>query len=223
MNRNAFRQKLRDNGLGLAMLFLFVTFMVGLSIAGFYNYNEEQQEHGQETVSYIEYLGTSHFAEATFENWESEFLQMAALVILSAFLFQKGSAESNPPEKGSIGYKSPSEKTKGIPWGARVQNPFHYVYAHSLSIALGLIFVISFFGHAVSGAREFCNEGLVHGGECVSWIQYIGTSQFWFESFQNWQSEFLAAYALIVLSIYLRQKGSSQSKEVDAPHSETPA
>jgi hypothetical protein len=215
---------LRNNGLSIVLTLLFLLFLVGQAVAGMYEYNDEQQEHGQPTVDFAGYLNTSHFVEATTENWESEFLQMFFFVVLTACLFQKGSAESKVPDKEEPVDRDPrkTRKKKNAPWPVRKGGLALTVYEYSLSLAFLLLFLMSFTLHAVSGAREYNESEREHGRyEQVTTLQYMGTPRFWFESLQNWQSEFLAVGAMVVFSIFLRQRGSPESKPVDTPHSET--
>ena len=218
-SRHPIRRLLRDNGLSLTLLVLFVLFLVGQVLAGRRAFNDDEREHGRAPVSLGEYLGGSHFAEATAENWESEFLQMAAYVWLTAFLFQRGSAESNDPDGKER--RRPPPPARRMPWAVRRGGFVRKVYARSLSLAFALLFVVSFSLHAVAGAARYSSEQLAHGGQAVGTWAYVRTAQFWFESFQNWQSEFLAILSMIVLSIFLRHEGSPESKEVERPHSET--
>jgi hypothetical protein len=216
------RRMLYENGLSFAMAALFFTFLVGQSIAGWLVYNNDQDEHHAPQMSYQMYLLSSHFGEAVFENWESEFLQMAVFVILTVFLRQKGSSESNPLEgEANSDESSTPRRRKNIPWPVRRGGWVLRLYEWSLSIALFLLFFVSFAFHAVSGSTAYNQEQVQHGAQGVSLGAYLMTSQFWFESFQNWQSEFLSVAVLVILSIFLRQKGSSQSKPVDHPHAET--
>ena len=200
---------------------IFLVLLVAQSVVGHNQYNEEQQQHGEAPISYGAYLQTGHFLEAVGENWESEFLQMAFYVMLTAFLYQKGSAESKKIGEQESVDREP-KPTANAPWPVRTGGLPLKLYEHSLTIAFIILFLISFSMHAVGGAAEFCAQQREHGStECPTAIEYLGTSQFWFESLQNWQSEFLAVGSIVVLSIYLRQKGSPESKPVDAPHSET--
>ena len=218
------RRILRENGLSIVLGLLFIFMLVAQAVAGMYAYNDEQQQHGQPIVDFIEYLGSSHFLEATMENWESEFLQMFAFVILTAVLFQKGSAESRKLDEEEPVDRDPrkSRNKKDAPWPVRKGGLILTLYENSLSLAFLLLFVMSFTLHAVGGAEEYNQNQREHGSsEELSTLAYIGTSRFWFESFQNWQSEFLAVGAMVVLSIFLRQRGSVESKPVDSPHSET--
>ncbi len=217
------RQWLREHGLGIVLFGLFFAFLAGHSVTGFLQYNEEQQEHQTAEIGYVEYLGSGEFIESVFENWESEFLQMAGYVLLTVFLRQKGSAESKKLNGTEAVDSRPKRSVSpDAPWAVRRGGLALKVYEHSLSIALILLFLISFGLHAYGGAQTTCEESIQHGqGECVSTMQYISTSKFWFESFQNWQSEFLAVGALVVLSVYLREKGSPESKPVNTPHFKT--
>ncbi len=194
-----------------------------MSLAGQREYNEDQREHGEQTVSYVGYVTSGNFVEAVFENWESEFLQMSAYVLLTVFLYQKGSAESKDPDRPEPVDADPREHRDDpkAPWPVRKGGWVLRLYEHSLTIALFLLFVLSFLLHAAGGAREYTAEQLEHGEQAVSMLEYLGTSRFWFESFQNWQSEFLSVGAIVVLSIFLRQKGSPESKPVAASHAET--
>lgn len=214
----------KNNGLSVVLFGLFALALFGHSWSGWKVYNEDQQQHGGQTASFQQYLQTSDFGESVFENWESEFLQMGFYIILTVFLFQRGSSESKKndesnevdedPEKHSKDADAPGPVKRG---GWRLT-----LYRNSLSIAFISLFVFSFLGHAATGARKYNQEEIHHGaGKVVTTIGYMGTSQFWFESMQNWQSEFLAMFCIVVLSIWLRQWGSPESKPVHAPHSDT--
>jgi hypothetical protein len=216
----------RNNGLSLVLFILFFfTLIVGQSIVGQREYNNDQQEHGQPTVAYTEYLATSHFLEATMENWESEFLQMFIFIVLTVFLYQRGSAESKDPDEEEEVDRDPrnSQDKKDAPWPVRRGGFVLKLYENSLGLAFLILFLISFFLHAVGGAGQYNQDQLEHGagGQPVSAFAYMCTSRFWFESLQNWQSEFLAIGLMVVLTIWLRQKGSPESKPVDAPHDQT--
>jgi hypothetical protein len=218
------KQALRENGLSLVWLGLFALALVAQSVAGYLQYNDDQLRHGQTAVGYAAYLTTSHFVEATMENWESEFLQMFLFVVLAAFLYQKGSAESKALDKEEPVDRDPllSRQKPDAPWPVRRGGLALRVYQCSLSLAFLLLFLVSFYLHAASGAREYNNEQSQHGGaDQITALQYLSKPRFWFESLQNWQSEFLAVGSMVLLSIWLRQKGSPESKPVDAPHSET--
>ncbi|MET0996140.1 MAG: DUF6766 family protein [Mycobacterium sp.] len=217
---------LRENGLLLACLGLFGVFFLGMIVSGAATYNQEQQEHGShEQVSVVGYLTTGDFVEATFENWESEFLQMGMYVVLTAFLYQKGSSESKPLHQPAPQDADPRGVTPNrlTPWPVRKGGWALRFYEHSLSIAFFALFFASFALHAIGGVKAFNEEQLQHGETAISVWRYLTTSQFWFESMQNWQSEFVAVAAIVGLSIFLRQKGSAESKPVADPHRKTSA
>ncbi len=214
------RRRLRENGLTLALLGFFAASLVGQGLTGHRALNEELAAHGRAALSLGAYLTSGHFIEAVFENWESEFLQMAAFVLFTVWLKQKGSTESNPLGEGAGG-EEPDERAADAPWPVRRGGLVKAVYSHSLSIALGLLFVGSFALHAFGGMREYNRGQALHGQPLVTFFEFFGTSQLWFQSFQNWQSEFFSVAALVALSIFLREKGSAQSKAVAAPHHET--
>ncbi len=216
------RRTLRENGLSLAMGALFVVSMVGQIVTGFHEYASERREHGRAAVDAVQYLTSGHFVEAVFENWESEFLQMGVFVVLTIFLRQKGSSESKPLEGKEEVDEDPRRHVgePGAPWPVRTGR-FVGLYSHSLLIALFGLFALSFALHVVGGRMAYNEDQLSHGQSPVTILGYLGTSRFWFESFQNWQSEFLSVGLLIALSIFLRERGSPQSKPVHAPHAET--
>ncbi|HSU13996.1 DUF6766 family protein [Longimicrobium sp.] len=223
-------RKLRDNGLSLVAASLFVLALAGQAFTGFKVYNEDQADHGQQEVGFGKYLTTGAFYEATFENWESEFLQMSAFIFLTAFLVQRGSAESRKPDgtptgDGGEGDEDPRDHAgdAGAPWPVRRGGWVLKAYENSLSLVLFVVFLLCFAGHAIGGAAEYSQDQLAHGGTAVTALGYLGTPRFWFESFQNWQSEFLSVLAVVLLSIVLRQRGSPESKPVHAPHSSTGA
>ena len=218
------KQTLRNNGLSLVWMLLFVVFLAAQAVSGHRVYNQEQQEHGEPVESFAGYLTTGHFGEAVFENWESEFLQMALFVILTAFLFQKGAAESKDPDKDH----EPVDEDPRLhrddpdaPGPVRRGGLALRLYENSLSLVLTSLFLASFALHAITGRAEYSAEQVQHGGPAASLMDYITSSQFWFESFQNWQSEFLAVGSLTLLSIWLRQRSSPESKPVAKAHSET--
>jgi hypothetical protein len=217
------RRILRENGLSLALMALFLLSLVGHSLAGEHVYNASQQAHGLPAVGYLAYLTTGHFVESVFENWESEFLQMAAFVLLTVFLHQRGSPESKKLDGGEDVDEDPSLKRDDpkAPWPVRAGGLWLTLYRHSLSIALVSLFAVSFLLHALGGVAEYNDEQRAHGQPEATLVEYLGSSTFWFESLQNWQSEFLSTAGLIVLAIYLREWGSPESKPVAAPHDQT--
>jgi hypothetical protein len=222
-SRGSNRGFLHRNGLSLVVGLLFLAFMAAQAESGFRRYNDDRSEHGFEPVSRGAYLRSGHFVEATAENWESEFLQMAAYVLFTAFLFQRGSSESKDPDKAEEVDRDPrlarGKRLADAPWPVRRGGWVLGIYEYSLSLAFVALFGVSFALHALGGARAHNEELVLHGDQPVSVVEYLSSSQFWFESFQNWQSEFLSLVAMVVLSIYLRQRGSPESKPVDAPHS----
>ena len=212
----------RNNGLSIVLLLMFAVTLVGQSLVGYRHYNEEQRDHGQDEITYGEYLRSPAFVEATMENWESEFLQMGVYVLLTVFLFQKGSAESKDPDKKEPVDREPDPKREGAPGPVKRGGLALKLYKHSLGIAFMGLFLVSFVLHAAGGAAEYNEDEATHGSPTrVTTLGYMATSRFWFESLQNWQSEFLAIAAMVILTIFLRQAGSPESKPVDAAHDET--
>jgi hypothetical protein len=217
------RRLLRDNGLSITTFGLFLVLLVMQSLTGWRTDTQDRQEHRQRTESYASYLTSDHFLEATAENWESEFLQMASYVVLTAFLFQKGSPESKDPDGEEPVDQDPRNQRndRNAPGPVRRGGIALTVYEHSLSLTMGALFLVSFLLHAVGGHGEYNQQQLEHGEAPVSLLGFMTSAQFWFQSFQNWQSEFLAVGALTVLGIFLRERGSPESKPVAAPHAET--
>ena len=214
---------MRNNGLSIVLAVLFVLFMVGQTLTGWHAFNDEQTDHGEPSVALTDYLRSGHFVEATAENWESEFLQMAAYVFLTVFLFQRGSAESKNPDEPEAVDRDPrlSANNPDAPWPVRRGGWTLKLYENSLSLAFLLLFGVSLVLHAIGGTAQHNSEAIAHGGETLSVSEFALSAQFWFESFQNWQSEFLSLVAMVLLSVYLRQRGSPESKPVDAPHGAT--
>jgi hypothetical protein len=222
---SALRATVRRNGLSLVTGALFLLLLVAQVLTGAREYNNEQLAHGGRTLDLMAYLTTGHFMEATAENWESEFLQMAAYVVFTVFLYQRGSSESkNPGGKEAVDRDPRNARGRKLgeaPSPVRRGGWVLRLYENSLSLAFVALFLASFAMHASGGARAHNEELLAHGEAPVTVFEYVRTARFWFESFQNWQSEFLALVAMVVLSIYLRQRGSPESKPVDAPNSHT--
>ena len=209
------------NSLSIVFLLLFIGAFIGQIFFGIEEYNKELIENGGHAVTMSNYLTTGHFIEATFENWESEFLQMALFVWLTIFLKQKGSSESKGFDGDEKVDREPSANRKGAPWPVKKGGIWLWLYQNSLTISLFLLFFASFVLHFCGSLKDENAMNVLKGNPQLSLMDYLGESRFWFESFQNWQSEFLSVFAIIVLSIFLRQKGSSQSKPVDAPHCAT--
>jgi hypothetical protein len=214
---------LRNNGLSLVLLSLFVLLLAGQALSGYLENNDDRKEHNQPPIPFPEYLSSPHFLEATFENWESEFLQMAAYVIFTVFLFQKGSAESKDPNEEEPVDDDPRRHANepGVPGPVRRGGWKLKLYEHSLSLAFFALFLVSWLGHAMAGVANHNEELKDHGEPAMSLLEYVGSSRFWFESFQNWQSEFLAVAAIVILSIWLRERGSPESKPVACRHDQT--
>jgi hypothetical protein len=202
-------QFFRNNGLTIVLLLVFVISLGGMALCGQAAFNAEQVEHGGIEISLAAFLSSSRFLSATFENWESEFLQMASYVILTAYLFQRGSAESRDPDSP----ERPKDASSAASW----------IYAHSLGLALAALFIVSFIVHWLASTADAAHEASLHSQAAVSLLDHLSEPQFWFESFQNWQSEFLSTAVLVVLSVFLRYRGSPESKPVLARNSETGA
>ena len=213
----------RAHGLVIVNLILFAVFLIGMTLTGWQVASSESLEHGGDALAIGTYLAGGDFWEAVSENWESEFLQMGSYVVLTVFLFQKGSAESKPLDKGAPQDEDPRKHRDdpGAPWPVRRGGFVLVLYENSLLILFAILFVAAFVTHVVSGAAAYSEELVQHGGAPVSPIEFLGSAQFWFESFQNWQSEFMVVAVLAFAAVYLRQRGSSESKPVHAPHKAT--
>lgn len=216
---------LRDNGLTIVLLLATLATIVGMVLTGLSVYNQQLAQHGAETVSLGAYVVSGHFLSALFENWESEFLQMSAYVMLTAFLFQRGSAESRDPDEPSPQDADPVREKDNpeAPAPVRAGGLPRTIYSYSLGLALFLLFAFSFVMHLRDSAAAQAAEAALHGQPAPAIGEHLASAQFWFESFQNWQSEFLSTAVVVVLSIFLRFRGSPESKPVAAPHSETGA
>lgn len=211
-----------QNNLSIIILAIFVVSLGLMSITGWQTENNERQDHSLTPQSYGDYVASGAFIEGVFENWESEFLQMFALVVLTIYLRQKGSADSKPlrgttPVDTTSRYSiirssSLKDKTRAVR---------HGIYSHSLSLSLAALFILSFCLHAIGGSENYNEEAKLHGGDITTPVTYVRTSQFWYESFQNWQSEFLAVGSLLILSIHFRERGSPESKPVGKSYSHT--
>jgi hypothetical protein len=216
-------QWIRDRALTLVLMAAFLVFLAGQVLTGVSDYNATQREHGEQVVTLTEYLGTGHPWEALFENWESEFLQMAAFMLLTTFLVQKGSPESRRPGATELVDADPRDfaGNSDAPWPVRRGGWILVVYENSLGLAFILLFLGSWVGHAAGGFAEYAADQVQHGQVRPTLGDYLASPRFWFESFQNWQSEFLSIAAMVWLAVYLRQRWSPESKPVHAPHDET--
>lgn len=215
------KELLRNNSLSIGFLLLFIISITGQIITGLAEHNEETVELGGHTLSMSQYLISGHFLQATFENWESEFLQMALFLVMSMLLYQKGSSESKDPDKEEDVDREPNPRRKKVPWPVKKGGIVLAVYQHSLSLTFTFLFLLSFVVHWYGSLKDYNEEQILKNKPVETTMQYLGNSRLWFESFQNWQSEFLSMLAIVVLSIFLREKGSPQSKPVDAPNSQT--
>jgi hypothetical protein len=216
----------RDNSLSLFFGVLFLAAAAGQSVAGHAAFNEQQQAHGESPVSYGRYVVSSEFGQALLENWQSEFLQFALFIAATIWLIQRGSNESKPSERA--GRESDRMQRMGphsgptSPGPARRHGGFRrWLYSNSLLLVMASIFLLSWFGQSVTGWTEFNDEQRQHDQSTVSWAGYVVKPFFWEQTLQNWQSEFLAVGTMAVFTIYLRQRGSPESKPVGAPHDET--
>ena len=214
---------LRDNGLSLTLCGLFALSIVGQAIAGWRAFLEELHQHAMPEVGFVDYLASGHFLSAVFENWESEFLQMSVYVVLTVFLIQKGSSESKKPDEANTEDEPPQQKRDqpDAPWPVHRGGLLLRLYSHSLSIALTTLFLLSFWLHVAGSTRRMNEEAARHQQPTQTMLETLAHPEFWYESFQNWQSEFLSIAVLIVLGIFLRERGSPESKPVAAPHAMT--
>ena len=218
------RRFIRENSLSLFFFAIFVAALVGQAISGHSLYNQEQLEHGEQTISLGRYLTSSHFGQAVTENWQSEYLQFALFALATVWLLQKGSPESKELDKA--GTESDKDQKVGkhadenSPRWARFGDWRTTLYSNSLIIVMALIFLASWLAQSVTGWSEFNDQQADHGEHTASWLSYVGSSDFWEATFQNWQSEFLAVGSFAVLTIFLRQRGSAESKPVGAPTSD---
>lgn len=214
---------IRDRALTLTLMLMFVLLLAGQIITGFLANNAELREHGQAVLVFGGYLLSGHMWEAIFENWESEFLQMAVFVLLTAALIQKGSPESRRPDAKELVDADPRDFSHlpDAPWPVKRGGWILRVYENSLGLAFIVLFLGAWIGHALGGYAEYASDQTMHQQAKPALLDYVASSRFWFESLQNWQSEFLAMAAMVWLAVYLRQRGSPESKPVHAPHSET--
>lgn len=208
------------NSLTLAFVAMLLICLCAQAFTGLQQYNDELEKMGMPAISFAAYLISPHFLEATFENWESEFLQMAMYVVLTVWLRQIGSAESKDPYKKEEVDKEP-EPGPDAPWPVNRGGFWLKLYKHSLSLAFLVLFLLSFALHFKGSLGHYNITQIGEHKPTATAAEYFLNSKFWFESFQNWQSEFLSVASIVFLSIYLRQWGSPESKPVDAPHMET--
>ena len=216
---------LRFNSLSLFFLFIFLAAIVAQSIVGLHAYNEEAVQHAQETISWSRYVYTSEFGAAVLENWQSEWLQFCLFTLMTVWLLQEGSPESKPLDQA--GLESDEQQKVGAgadsrsPLWARVGGLRTRIYENSLLIAFTVIFFGSWLAQALTGWTEYNNEQEEHRDAAIPLATYLSRPDFWEKTLQNWQSEFLAVGTMAVLAIYLRQRGSPESKPVGARYDET--
>jgi hypothetical protein len=216
-----------EQGLSLFFLAFFLLTLLGQSLTGLRLYNEEQLAHGDETISWARYLLSSHFGGDVLENWQSEFLQFTTFILATVWLVQRGSNESKPLE--DAGVESDQRQQVGrfshprSPRWARANDWRQRLYENSLLIVMLALFLGSWFGQSLANWTQYNSEQTAHAEPVVSWLSYVVTPDFWNRTLQNWQSEFLAVGTMAVFTIYLRQRGSPESKPVGSAHETTGA
>jgi hypothetical protein len=215
----------RDNGLSLFFGVIFLVALFGESVAGRAQYNEQEQAQGREPVTYVEYVTSSAFAADVAENWQSEYLQFLLYIGATTWLVQRGSPESKPVDE--VGTESDQKQkvgrhaTPSSPRWAAVGGLRTAVYSSSLMLLMGALFLGSWAAQSIAGRSAFNEQQLAQKQDPLSWGEYVESPDFWNRTLQNWQSEFLAVGSMVVFSIYLRQRGSPESKPVGAPHEAT--
>jgi hypothetical protein len=216
---------LRNHSLSLVFLAMFLAALIGQAIAGHAEYNNEQIAHMSETVSFWRYVVSSNFGQAVMENWQSEYLQFTTFILLTVWVVQKGSPESKKLDE--VGRESDEDQKIGehagerSPKWARARGFRLWVYSNSLVLVMGTIWIGTWFAQSVTGWSPYNADQIDHQEQTISWLGYLGSADFWQTTLQNWQSEFLAVGSMAVLAIYLRQRGSPESKPVGAPHDAT--
>lgn len=215
---------LRDNGLTLAFCLIFLLALAGQAAVGAALFNEEQVSAGLEEISLGQYVTTSVFAVDVTENWQSEFLQFLLFIVATVWFVQRGSPESKP--LGNQGRESDedqqvAEPDAGAPGWVRAGGWRLAVYSRSVSLVMGAIFLLSWFAQSVTGSVAYNEEQMRDLQDPVPWTEYLVLPDFWSRTLQNWQSEFLAVACMVAFSIYLRERGSPESKPVGVPHDAT--
>jgi hypothetical protein len=220
------RRWLRDNGLSVFFGGLCLLTILGEAFVAHRLFNEEQLAHHETTVGFWRYVASSDFGSRVMENWQSEFLQFALFILATVWLVQRGSAESKPP--GQEGLESDKQEKVGrfadrdSPLWARVGGVRQRVYENSLFSLMLLFFFLTWLAQSLTSWNSFNDNQQVHHEATASWIGYLGTSDFWDRTLQNWQSEFLAVGTMAIFAVYLRQRGSPESKGVGEAHDVTP-
>src|SRR3954453_5928107 len=213
------------NSLSIVFLAFFVLAVAGQAFAGWHKFKDEASAHQEAAISLGRYLTSSSFGNAVLENWQSEYLQFTLYILLTVWFVQRGSPESKEP--GKQGGESDEEQRVGehasadSPRWAGAGGWRTRLYSNSLVLLMGTIWLLSWFGQSVTGWSEYNSDQLTHHQPTVNWLGYLGTAAFWESTLQNWQSEFLAVGSMAVLAIYLRQRGSPESKPVGAAHDAT--
>ena len=219
------RRFLKENSLSIVFLLLFLAALTGQAIAGHADYNEQATAHGDPSISMGRYLVSSDFGVDVMENWQSEYLQFTLMILATVWLLQRGSPESK--ELGKSGRESDEQQKVGAhaqrnsPRWAKAAGFKRKVYENSLVIVMGTIWLGTWFAQSVTGLVEYNSARLDHHMATVGWWSYLGRPDFWDKTLQNWQSEFLAVGSMAILAVYLRQRGSPESKPVGAPHTST--
>jgi hypothetical protein len=219
------RRFTKEQSLSIFFGAIFLAALAGQAIAGHADYNNEQLAHDGERISLGRYVVSSAFGNAMLENWQSEYLQFMLFALATVWFVQRGSPESK--ELDNAGRESDADQKVGrhadpsSPAWARVGGWRTTIYSNSLLIAMTVIFLGSWFGQSATGWSDYNAEQIAHDDERLSWLRFVGTAHFWEQTFQNWQSEFLAVGSFVVLTIFLRQRGSPESKPVGAPHDAT--
>jgi hypothetical protein len=217
--------RIRQHALSLAFGALFVVTLIGQSVAGLLEYNEKQASHGSPPVDWLSFVTSSEFVVDVAENWQSEYLQFFLFIFATIWLVQKGSPESKKPGEEGLGTDEEQlvkeHARRDSPKWAKVSDWRHTLFSNSLLLVMGTIFLLAWLAQSISGVVVFNSEQLEHQQDVLTWGEYVVSPDFWNRTLQNWQSEFLAVGSMIALSIYLRQRGSPESKPVGAPHQES--
>ena len=216
------KSALRNNGLALFFGLIFLAALLGQALTGVAEFNNQQIVDGLQQVTLGQYVTSSSFAVDVAENWQSEYLQFFLMIVATVWLVQRGSTESKKPDE--VGTESDRQQKVGphaqddSPTWARLGGWRTAVYSRSLATVMGLFFVGSLLAQSIAGRAAYNAEQLGQFSDPVSWIGYVSSADFWNRTLQNWQSEFVAVCSAVLFSIYLRQRGSPESKPVGAPH-----
>jgi hypothetical protein len=206
-----FRQYAYENGITLFFLTIFLLALGAQAVAGYHAFNQDQVQHSSSQISFGAYLTSSAFGQAVMENWQSEYLQFTLFIFVTIWLVQRGSPESK--ELGKEGLETDREQ--------RVRGQVSFVYSNSLVLVMLAIWIGSWFAQSITGLTQFNADRFDHHQDAISWSSYLVNAHFWEQTLQNWQSEFLAIASMAILAVYLRQRGSPESKPVGAPHDAT--